>query len=300
MGRPSEALHSYELARRIQEQLVRDDPANTRYLELLSWTLSNLGVIHLDLDHPTDAIRFHRRAMAIQESVVNNNPGKARYRSDLGWCWRYLGLALAASGELNEALRLLELATELHDELVRAERGDVEFRWRLARCLDDVGRIRFQSNRPAEASEALQRAAELHETLTQDNPIVYSIDLIRNRLYLASQRTLSGRLQEAKACIQRVEDLLMRSSLVRASDLRFDLACGYSLWSVAGQEGAIAADEREARAQRAIAALGRAVVAGYCHLEQIRLDPILDPLRPHRDFQKLMAELDFPADAFAP
>src|SRR5262249_34115565 len=41
MGRPVEALHAYEQARAIQEALVRDDPANNRSREVLSWTFSN-------------------------------------------------------------------------------------------------------------------------------------------------------------------------------------------------------------------------------------------------------------------
>jgi tetratricopeptide (TPR) repeat protein/tRNA A-37 threonylcarbamoyl transferase component Bud32 len=298
MGRPVEALQSYEQARQIQEPLARDDPANARYQEVLSWTFSNLGVIHLELDHPVDAIRLHRRAIAIHEVLISCDPGNTEYRSDLGWCWRYLSLALAAAGDLSAALRLAERATALLEEVVRAERSDVEFRWRLARCLDEIGRIRSQSGRPAEAAEPLERAAEFYEDLARDNPVLYGVDLARNRMYRASQRALSGEPEEALACIRRAEDVLNRSSQVRPGRLLYDMACAHSLWSVAGQDGAIAPAEREARAQRAIAALRRAVVAGHRDLGQIRHDPVLDPLRPRRDFQELLMDMSFPTDPF--
>ncbi len=58
------------------------------------------------------------------------------------------------------------------------------------------------------------------------------------------------------------------------------------------------AAERESHARRAVAALRRAVAAGYNELGQIRHDPILDPLRSRRDFQDLMMDLSFPADPF--
>jgi eukaryotic-like serine/threonine-protein kinase len=296
MGRPAEALQSYEQARGIQEALVRDDPANAHYQEVLSWTFSNLGVIQLELGRPADAIRLHRQAIAIHEALVGRDPGTKRYRCDLGWAWRYLCLALAASGDLAEAQRLAERASALLEELVRSDRDDVEFRWRLARCLDEVGRIRTQSGRTAEATEPLERAAEFFEALARDNPVLYGVDLVRNRLYLASQRALSGRADEAASYIRRAEDLLDRTSKVQPGMVLFDIACAHALWSVAGQDGAIAADEREPRASRAIAALRSAVAAGHRDLGQIRRDPLLDPLRPRRDFQDLMTDSSFPDD----
>jgi hypothetical protein len=80
--------------------------------------------------------------------------------------------------------------------------------------------------------------------------------------------------------------------------LLHDLACSHILWSAAGREGAIGPAEREARTQRAIAVLRRAVVAGHVDLDQVRRDPLLDPLRPRRDFQEMILDLAFPVDAF--
>src|SRR5262249_60877214 len=103
MGRPAEALQSYEQARAIQELLGRDDLESARYQEVLSWTLSNLGVIELDLGHSVEAIHLHRQALAIHEALVSHQPGNAQYRNDLGWCRRYLSQALAATGDLGAA-----------------------------------------------------------------------------------------------------------------------------------------------------------------------------------------------------
>ncbi len=298
MGRPAEALASYERARAIQEALARDDPADDRRREHLSWTYSNLGVIHVELGRPVDAIDFQRRAAAIHEALVARDPALARYRSDLAWCWRYLALALASSGDLVGALGLAERASALHEALVLSDRDHVEARWRLARCLDEVGRLRSALGRPDEASGPLGRAAEIYEALAREYPVLYGVDVVRNRLFLASQRNLSGRTEEALAFLRGAEEVMCRSGQTRPEMVLFDIACAHSLWSVAGQDGAIAPDEREARARRAMAALRRAVTAGHRDPGQVRRDPILDPLRPRPDFRDLTMDLSFPADPF--
>jgi tetratricopeptide (TPR) repeat protein/tRNA A-37 threonylcarbamoyl transferase component Bud32 len=298
MGRPTEALESYEQARRIQELLARDDPTNYRHREVLSWTYSNLGVIDQELGRSAEAISLHRLAIAIHEDLVRQVPANNRQRTDLGWGRRYLGLALAGSGDLEAALGQFTLATALHEELVRIDPADVEFRWRLARCLDEIGHIRSMSSRPADGAEPLERATEHYKALVRDDPVQYGVDLARNQLYLASQRALSGRPDEARVYLRRAEDVASRSAQVPPAVLFYDMACGYSLWSVAGMDGAIAPAERERRATRAVAALRRAAEAGHLNLDQIRQDPVLDPLRPRRDCQDLVLDLSFPADPF--
>jgi tetratricopeptide (TPR) repeat protein len=298
MARPAEALRAYEQAREIQESLARDHPETARYREVLSWTLSSLGVIELEFGRAAEAIGLHRQAIAIHEDLVGRDPGNATYRNDLGWCWRYLSQALGASGERDAALRMARQAVALYEELVRADRGAAELRWRWARCLDEVGRICSLSGRPAEGARPLERAVELHEGLARDNPVFYGVDVIRSRLYAAYQRVLSGRPEEAVACIRRVEDVLNRTPQVRPALLLHDLACSHILWSAAGREGAIGPAEREARTQRAIEVLRRAVVVGHVDLDQVRRDPLLDPLRPRRDFQEMIMDLSFPVNAF--
>jgi tetratricopeptide (TPR) repeat protein/tRNA A-37 threonylcarbamoyl transferase component Bud32 len=297
-GRPAEALDSYEKALGMQEELARAHPGNARYQEVLSWTLSNLGVIELELGRPAAAVALHRRAIAIHESLVSRYAAQAQYRNDLGWCWRYLSQALGAAGDRGAALPLAERAAALYQDLVRTDRGVPEFRWRWARCLDEVGRIRTLSGRATEAAEPLERAAGLHEALARGNPVFYGVDLVRNRLYAAYQRLMAGRPEEAAACIRTAEDVLRRVPQVHPGRLLHDLACSHILWSAAGREGAIAPARREDRTRRAIAALRQAIVAGHGDLDQVRHDPMLDPLRARRDFQEMLMDLSFPADPF--
>jgi eukaryotic-like serine/threonine-protein kinase len=297
MGRSAEALPSYKRARGIQEALAREDPADPRYRETLSWTLSNIGLIYHELGRLSEAIRLHRQAIAIHESLVESDPGNSAYRSDLAWCWRYLGQALAASGERDEALRILERAVESLQTIVEAHPGEDEHRWRRARCRDEIGSILLRTGRPTEAAVPLDQAAEVLEGLARDNPALYRGDLARNCLYVASQRAATGRPEEALASIRRAEDLLDQSPTVPAGTL-YELACSYSLWSASGTPGSPTTTEQEARGDQAMAALRRAVAAGFDDLGQIQHDPTLSPLRLRRDFQDLLMDLSFPADPF--
>jgi tetratricopeptide (TPR) repeat protein/tRNA A-37 threonylcarbamoyl transferase component Bud32 len=298
MGRPQDALLSYEQARTILEPLVRDHPGIARYQEVLSWTLSNLGVIDLELGRAADAILTHRKAVAIHEALVGNQPRNAQYRSDLGWCWRYLSQALAAGGDLGTALQTAEQAVGLYQTLITSDRSAVELRWRLGRCLDEVGRISSMLGHPLEAARSLDRAAEIHATLASDYPVLYGVDLIRNRLYAASERVLAGRRHEAGSYLRKAEVEIKRTPQFPRGELLHDLACSYLLWSVAEREGAIAQGEREARTQRAIMVLRRTFMTGHANLPQIRGDPILDPLRSRSDFQELLMDLEFPREPF--
>jgi hypothetical protein len=56
--------------------------------------------------------------------------------------------------------------------------------------------------------------------------------------------------------------------------------------------------ERTAYSDRAIAALRRAIAAGYYADGEIQRDAALDALRRRGDFRELMLDLSFPADPF--
>ncbi len=58
------------------------------------------------------------------------------------------------------------------------------------------------------------------------------------------------------------------------------------------------AAEAQAKAGRAMEVLRQAVAAGYRNLTVMRTDSDLNPLRLRSDFQLLMMDLAFPAEAF--
>jgi hypothetical protein len=82
---------------------------------------------------------------------------------------------------------------------------------------------------------------------------------------------------------------------------RYDLARGHALLASAAADprSGLSAAAAAAEADRALAALRRAVAAGYRDLAEMQADRDLDPLRGREDFKLLIMDLAMPAEAFA-
>ena len=143
MGRPAEALRSYEQARAIQEALARDDPATARYREVLSWTLleprrdpPGAGPSGRGDPPPSPG---HRDPRGPRRPRSRQRPATAATWPGPGATWPGPG-GLGRSRDGPAAGRAGRRASTRSSS--RGDRADAETRWRLARCLDEVGRIR--------------------------------------------------------------------------------------------------------------------------------------------------------------
>src|SRR5262249_49979634 len=118
-------------------------------------------------------------------------------------------------------------------------------------------------------------------------------------LELTIVRAAAGRPAEALVNLRKAEPLIERLPDVAPGTL-YTLACAYAQYSTAARRSAedLTPAERaecEAYADRAMAALRRAVAAGFSHVGPMRRGPDLDPLRPRRDFPGLLLAPAFPA-----
>lgn len=86
----------------------------------------------------------------------------------------------------------------------------------------------------------------------------------------------------------------------RSNDEWLRTACAHAaLSALAGREGSgVPAEEASIQADRAMAALRKAVALGYRDFAEYRREPALDPLRGRADFQLLMLDVAFPANPF--
>jgi hypothetical protein len=76
--------------------------------------------------------------------------------------------------------------------------------------------------------------------------------------------------------------------------------CHAGLLAVAGVPASgVSLHEAQAEAERAMAALARAVADGYRDVHALRTEAALDPLRGRDRFQLLMMDLAMPAEPFA-
>ena len=126
-------------------------------------------------------------------------------------------------------------------------------------------------------------------------------DFAFTQLFAAQAQTGLGRLAEARRALERAIEIYQNRSTLTG---HYNLACAESRLSALAPSdpvGGTAAGraEREAHAERAIAALRRAMAAGLRDVASLRLDTDLDPIRSRPDFQLLTMDLAFPADPFA-
>jgi tetratricopeptide (TPR) repeat protein len=302
IGRLGEALRSYERSLAIAEALVRDHPTDVSYEEQLSWCLQNLGAVQHHRGHPDEAIRSQQRVLAIREALARDDPASPKRLSALAWCQMDLGMALEAVGRREEALRRVTQAVAAHEELVRADPADVFYRERLATCLSNLVNLKRRAGAP-EARRTLERIVAIREALARDNPTSfhYQVGLTWSYLALASEQAAADP-GGALINIRKAERIVERSSHVNPTIL-YNLACAYAQCSAGARRGGgdLTPTERAAPedcADCAMAALRRAVAAGYANVPLIRRDVDLDPLRSRRDFRELLMDLTFPADPF--
>jgi hypothetical protein len=111
-----------------------------------------------------------------------------------------------------------------------------------------------------------------------------------------------GRTADALASYRRAADVL--AAMGRQTDPTdvYNLACCLAQCAALGMaaEGPGAAPRSAHDADRALAALRRAIEAGGCDRADVDRDTDLDPLRTRPGFRALRLDLDFPAEPFAP
>jgi tetratricopeptide (TPR) repeat protein/tRNA A-37 threonylcarbamoyl transferase component Bud32 len=303
MGRLGEAMRSFERSLAIEEGLVLDDPTEVQFQKDLAWALHNLGELQVQTGRPDEGVRSHERVLAIREALTRVDPASPSLKSDLAWGLIDLGGALDAAGFPDEALRRAYRAAADLEELARVFPSEVDYRYRLAQCLRIIGTVQHRAGAP-EAGRSVERSLAIGEELARDFPNSYSFQrgLAHSALSLSTVRAAAGRPGEALASIRRVEQIVGRFAEIEPYTLLY-MARAYAQFSAAalrGEGDLPPADPAECKAyaDRAMAALRRAVAAGFANVALLRRDIDLDPLRPRHDFQELMMDLSFPADPF--
>jgi serine/threonine-protein kinase len=302
MGHGAEALQAVERARAIAERLVTDHPDVAAFLYELAVIHSSLAHHQQQAGRPAEAFRSQGAAVALMERLASEHPDSTDYRQSLG-------IALSAAGNLRnnagrpaEALPFFERALEISQRLAAEYPTVTEHQNALARLHMFIGRDLVELGRPGEALKPLERAVQLFDRLVADHPGVvgYEEDLAFTQGQVANARKGLGRPAAARRALERAREIYERLSSVSA---KYNLGCVESRLSElaqfdpAGGTGGGGA-EREAHAERAIAALRRAVASGFRHLDLMRSDPDLDPLRTRHNFKMLLMDLAFPVEPF--
>src|SRR5262249_11046304 len=148
-----------------------------------------------------------------------------------------------------------------------------------------------------EAATSFERVVAIREALARDHPtsLRYRTGLSWGHINLAIARAKAGRPAEALVNLRKAEQLIGRLPHNDPNTL-CKRPCAHAQCGAAARRGGRDLSptdlaELETCADRAMAALRRAVAAGFAKAALIRRDTDLDPLRRRRDFQELMLDL---------
>jgi hypothetical protein len=185
-----------------------------------------------------------------------------------------------------KAIRILEPVWRREPRLNAARRYLRNSHWGRARAWTRLGRH-------AEALPEWDRTLELEA------------GALRNSFRLQRALTLAHLGNHSQA-VAEADDLAQGKDL--RGDTLYDLACVYAVSSAAAQKDASlphADRERlaERRAGQAVELLAKAQATGYfkerARVEHLKQDTDLDALRARPDYQKLVRELEGPAESLA-
>jgi serine/threonine-protein kinase len=302
LGRAAQALRYLERARTILEQLEAEYPDRESIRSEAANVLKQLSYIERVSDRLDDSLRDLGRARQILERLAADHPGDAKYGARLAEVLSDLGSDLATAGRLPEALDAEQRALAIHERLAAESPANTDYRYMIATHRTAIGWILGELGRRDEAPRPLARAREELERLVADHPdnLFFRRQLAQCVGFLGTAEHERGRRDEAFEALERARALYERLP-GETLDL-YNLACIDSRLVVLAQSdsaGEAVPGRGDAYADKAIAALRRAVAAGYKRVDSLRNDPDLAPLRSREDFQRILLDAAFPDDPFA-
>ena len=203
---------------------------------------------------------------------------------ELGQIENLAKLLLMSAGETSPADRIaaLDRLVQFWDGPARDQPDNLTLRFKAAERLLQLAELEIQNSQVAEARASLDRAFPMLKDTAKAEPenLRFRHGLARAWETLGRVQARAGRKTEARDAATKAVDLGDELSRIDAA-YSYDLACSLSL------RGAVSASQADATA--AIAALRRAIEAGFDNAHLLRTDPRLKSLRSRPDFPVLNA-----------
>jgi tetratricopeptide (TPR) repeat protein/tRNA A-37 threonylcarbamoyl transferase component Bud32 len=115
------AFELCDKSRRVVEEIIAADRANTQARHNLSKSLSRLGISASNLDKPVDALGFLDRAMKVVLELQERDPLNRGYDRDLGALYIRIGVARTKLPDLPGAISAYQQSAEYYEKLLAAD-----------------------------------------------------------------------------------------------------------------------------------------------------------------------------------
>jgi tetratricopeptide (TPR) repeat protein len=310
----------------IYEGLVRDYPQNSNLRNSLGYTLVRLGDIYLATNRPNSAESALVRAEQLYAALCQEHPALTMCRHDLARCRGGIGSVCWNQGKTKDAIEWYRRAIDDLELLVRENPNANAHVAALGANCKNLGFILYESGQMDSALTLLDRAVEMFDVMHRRNSqydlmrkylvlTLWERGLVRLKLGRHDRSdfdravALSGADPGFGCCWQRAEARARLgdheaafADLERCAAEETDAGDICHLGRIAAIcSTTIEVDERfadferecwaEWYAARSVRWLAAAKAAGYfkdpAHVEQVKSDPNLDPLRSRHDFKLL-------------
>ncbi len=192
-----EALESYTIALKIQEELAKKEPF---FNTCVATTLNNLGALLARMGRVAEAKKRFECALEIRERLLGGAPKNVTYQSDVAMTLNNLGNLLADMGRVDEAKKQFECALEIRERLLGGAPKNVTYQSDVAMTLNDLGNLLARIGRVDEAREMHEGTLKTYERLLGDDPEngTYQSYVATSMNNLGALLADMGRVAEAK------------------------------------------------------------------------------------------------------
>ncbi len=170
LGKPADALKTYQSAKKIREQLARQFPRDPEVqFELASnymmgsYVVGRVATVAQRRD-------YDRRALDVSKGLVSQYPENNKYQALLASAYSGLAYTFGLDGQWAEAASLYRQAVPIREECARAAPKDRDAQHELANIHYRIGVLEAQAERPAEAIPELRQALQIQNGLLSSDP----------------------------------------------------------------------------------------------------------------------------------
>jgi tetratricopeptide (TPR) repeat protein len=295
LDRHEAALKAYQSSLRLRERLLRAHPKEPRFTLDVGMALHDIGQTFRSQHRLKEAKTYLQRSVDTHETLFVADPANPEYRGAMARGLGELGATLADLGELDQAVTLLNRGLRLSEQTAREQPRVLLHQHNLAAAYTYLASVLRKAGRAKEAEVMDEKAFQVCEKVLKFSPAdANNRDQFSEFLRHSGQRKQKqGQAAEAARDYKKAAELLEGVPAPSPEHL-YNLACCYALLRAATETSGsgVSSAESLAAADKAIAALRRAVKAGFADVENLRKDTDLGALRHRGDFEKLIAEVE--------
>lgn len=288
LGRTEEAEAQYLEALAVLEELVGETPGHPFLRRELAYILCNLGLLQ---GSEVNLLRAH----SILKDLAARFSDQPLFLAVPADSHEIRGVLYRERGEHADAERALRKALVLREALMEQFPDRPDFRSDLGRTLGNFADLCLE-RRPKdlrEAREKIMRAIRLQHVALDKDPRFppYQLNLRDHLLVFCETLIESGEHGEAAKAAEDLAGLLPESPLESRRAACIMARCARA----AERDPSISGADRKAPVQeyiqRAMELLEEAVRRGYQDLNDLRVNPEYESLRPLENFQQILREL---------